>query len=145
MWLKFFPFLFLLACATAKKTDLPVEQKMENNDKMRLHDIWALKEINREAIPSDLMKRPTLEIFVEESRVLGNDGCNSQAASLKKITENELIFGHFMGTKMACPNMVFSKKYNANLSSTRFYKLEKLELVLLDEQNNELLRFRKVH
>ncbi len=139
MWYKILPVILLFSCSASRKATT------ENDNSMtRLHDIWALESMNGESLPSDLSKMPVLEIFVEENNIVGNDGCNNISGSIKKITNEELVFGQIMGTKMACPNMVFSRKFGSNLSSTRFYVLKGLSLVLLDENKTELMVFKKV-
>ena len=87
--------------------------KSKTSDAMlRLHDIWALETLDSKDIPSKLLKRPTIEIFVKDKKVIGNDGCNSMSGAITKITENELVFDQLRGTKMACPNMDFSQKFS---------------------------------
>jgi heat shock protein HslJ len=141
MWLRILPLLFLMACANSKKTEMITETKEPN---IRLHDIWALTSIDEEKLPGDLSQVPVLEIYVQDKRAVGNDGCNSISGNIKTLTDTELRFGLMMGTKMACPNMAFSSNYNLQLSETRFYTLEKMQLVLYNENRKELLRFKKV-
>ncbi len=141
MLLKFFPFLFLLACTTTQKT---ISLTQEVNQMTRLHDIWALEEMDGIGTPSDLQKHPTLEIFVQDKKALGNDGCNSFSGSIKKISETEITFGPMISTKMACENMAFSKTFNTKMIETNFYTLEKNHLVLYNSKHEELMRFKKV-
>lgn len=140
MWLKLLPFLFLMACSSTQKT----EMNTNTNDLNRLHDIWALQTMNGEDVPKDLSKMPVLEIFVETKKIAGNDGCNNFSGPIKTLTENELKFGMLMGTKMACPNMVFTRGFNSNLGATASYVLKGLTLVLMDKDNKELMSFKKV-
>ncbi len=140
MWIRFIPFLFLLACATAQNPN--TSKDTETN--VRLHDIWALVAMDGEEIPTDLQKYPTLEIFIKDRKALGNDGCNSFSGSIKKISDTELVFGPLLSTKMACTQMDFSKQFNTRMSATQFYRFEKIELVLMDGMNKEILRFKKV-
>lgn len=141
MWLRILPLLFLMACASTKKTELTTENKEPN---IRLHDIWALTALEGEKLPDDLSKTPVIELYVNDKRASGNDGCNAISGNIKVLTNTEMRFGPMMGTKMACPNMAFSSNFNHHLSETRFYTLEKMQLVLLDANHKELLRFKKV-
>lgn len=136
-----FPLLFLFACSTAEKSTMNEEVK---NDVNRLHDIWALQSIDGVKMPDNLSKHPTIEIYVSDKRVSGNDGCNNIGGNIKVLTENEIVFGVMFGTKMACPNMDFSRDYNKKLSETVSYSLKNLDLILFDINQKELLRFKKV-
>ena len=118
--------------------------KKEENKKNRLHNIWALEEMDGVGTPSDLQKYPTLEIFVQDKKAMGNDGCNSFSGSIKKLSETEISFGPMISTKMACENMAFSKAFNTKMIETNFYALEKNHLVLYNSKHEELMRFKKV-
>jgi len=115
---------------------------------MRLHDIWALKEINGKTLTANQLegsnKRPMLEIFIAEKRFGGNDGCNNLFGTIIHVDESIIRFGMMGGTKMACPDMTISSEYTKALQATTSYSLEKLQLVFYDAQRNELLRFQKV-
>lgn len=142
MLLRILPLVLLFGCSVSKNKE--IEESVTVTSITLLHDIWALKTIQNEPLPDNLMKAPVLEIYVEEKRVSGNDGCNSVSGGIKVLTEKEMQFGQLISTKMACPNMEFSSKFNGLLLQTRQYKLEKMFLVLMDEQGKELLRFQKV-
>ncbi|HBL80582.1 MAG TPA: heat-shock protein HslJ, partial [Aequorivita sp.] len=63
--------------STLKYSLVKVIEK-NRDEKMRLHDIWALKAINGEAIDRDnFQKQPVLEIHLNEMKIFGNDGCNT--------------------------------------------------------------------
>lgn len=116
--------------------------------KLRLNDIWALKAINGEIIDTEVFsgrqKQPVLELHLNEMKFLGNDGCNNVFGDIESLDENNLTFGPIGGTKMACPNMELSSKYNSALGKTKSYKLDSLQLFLYNAEGNELLRYQKV-
>ncbi|MEZ4884286.1 MAG: DUF4377 domain-containing protein [Chitinophagales bacterium] len=113
--------------------------------KLRLYDIWALESIDGQEIDiKTLRKHPSIEINLTTMRVMGNDGCNSLMGDIKSVGAKNLVFGALAGTKMACPNMELSSRFNQRLAEVQYYQLKGLKLYLLDGASNELLRFRKV-
>ena len=141
MIFRIIPLVVLLSCSAAKEKK-PLENSSQNMN--LLHHIWALQNMEEESLPTDIAQVPTLEIFVEEKKVLGNDGCNSISGAIKTLSDTELIFGNLISTKKACPNMAFSSRYNSVLNQVTKYKIEKLNLILFSIEGKELLRFRKV-
>lgn len=133
--------------STKKYTLLEVLEK-KADPAMRLHDIWALKEINGKALTPEQLegrnKRPMLEIFIAEKRFGGNDGCNNLFGTIINVDESIIRFGMMGGTKMACPDMNLSSEYTQALQATTAYSIKNLELIFYDAQRNELLRFQKV-
>ena len=112
---------------------------------MRLHDIWALKAINGEAIDRDnFQKQPVLEIHLNEMKIFGNDGCNTMFGAIQELDDQNINFGAMGGTKMACPNMALSSEYTAALGKAKTYKLDGLQLFFYDAEGNEVLKFQKV-
>lgn len=137
--MKYIPLLIILlaACQVKKET--------QNTDINRLHDIWALSSINGEAYnPEQSQKHPTLEIFVAEKRVAGNDGCNGIFGGIEKLTATELKFGMLAGTKMMCRDMKIPDAFGQALSKVEYYTLAELQLTLLDKDHNELMFLKKV-
>jgi len=112
---------------------------------LRLHNIWALEEMAGETVPAEEFNRgvPTLEIFPGSGRIAGHDGCNRLFG---KITGNEgnLTFGALGSTMMACPRMEKSNQFLKLISDQGFqYEFGTRQLVL--EQNDEVvLRFKNV-
>jgi len=81
----------------------------------RLHDIWAIEEVNGIIInPLDYKKNaPNLEINVNEQRAFGSDGCNTFRGKVHN-EENKLFFGPLASTMMACmENEEVTNKINA--------------------------------
>ncbi|OAB78151.1 DUF4377 domain-containing protein [Cochleicola gelatinilyticus] len=125
-----------------------MEPKTDSKIAIQLHDIWALQAMNGDVVRhnqfSGRNKQPVLEIFVEEKRIGGNDGCNSIFGSIETLTDKSIRFGTLGGTKMACPNMDLSAEYNKALQQVRSYKREELSLYFYNEADKEVLRYKKV-
>ena len=132
--------LNLNACNTSKVNT--------SQDVLRLHDIWALQEISFNGLPLELnyneIKRPVLELHVNDRKIFGNDSCNSIFGSIETLDKNSISFGKIGGTKMACPNMAISTAYTKTLQQVRSYKLEGLSLLFFNADGDEILKFLKV-
>ena len=146
----------LLSCSTqskSSKAEVSDENTKAGNAKTettntvnQLHDIWALEEISNTKIEEidKFIRRPILELYVKEMRVVGNDGCNQFSGTIKELTNNSILFSTLMGTRMACKDMGISDKFNTAMSEVTAYKREGLKLILLDKEGVELLQFRKI-
>lgn len=120
-----------------------IEKKIDN--KLKLHDIWALETVNGNKInPKDFMKHPQLEINLTKNKIFGNDGCNNFSGGIKKINNNVLQFTALLSTRMSCPKMELSNEISNCLKQVNTYKLENLKLSFYNSKGKELLKFRKV-
>lgn len=119
-----------------------------SQDITKLHDIWALQEISVNGLPLELdyseIKRPILEVHVNDRKIFGNDSCNSIFGSIETLDNDLISFGKIGSTMMACPNMTISTEYSKALQKVRSYKLQGLNLILYDAEGDEVLRFLKV-
>lgn len=116
-----------------------------NDNNLRLHDIWALTSIKGKAINlKKFQKHPLLEINLTENRVMGNDGCNNFTGEIKTVNSQQIGFDKLAGTRMACPNMELSSEILISLNQVQSYQLNNLQLVLYNSSGTELLRFKKV-
>ena len=112
---------------------------------LSLNDIWvATKIIKAEAKSMNSEGNPVLEINTRSMSILGSDGCNNYRGKIETLSINKISFGPIMGTKKACRDMDIPNKYSAALSKVKSYKKERLELILYDETNKELLSFKKI-
>ena len=117
----------------------------KNSRVLRLHDIWALKMLGDRPYRSDQTDRhPVLELYPEDRRVQGNDGCNQLMGSLAVVDDRRIEFGPLGGTKKMCRDMEIPGAFLRGLSATRSYRFEELHLILLDENDRELMRLLKV-
>lgn len=122
------------------------ELKKTPDSRLRLHDIWALTHISGEEIkaPIDGMERPRLEIQVSAMQAMGTDGCNGFNGGIQTLTESALVFGPLASTMMMCRDMRVTDAFNRAMVLVRHYQLEGLELILMNEDSQEILRFQKV-
>ena len=110
----------------------------------RLHDIWALEELEGKRInPEDFKKGvPNLEIYAEEARFSGMAGCNQMGGKL--YSEKDLLrFIDVFTTEMMCDNYETEKILVKALQSTTRYELKNGKLYLLNPEGTKAI-FRKV-
>lgn len=121
-----------------------VLEKIKDN-KMRLHDIWALQAVNgKEINVKNYNQRPNLEINLTSNRVMGNDGCNNFSGEIKQVDSKSLSFKPLIGTKKACFNMKFSNEISNILNNVETYNINNLTLSLYNKEGKEVLRYKKV-
>ncbi|NOQ92367.1 MAG: META domain-containing protein, partial [Flavobacteriaceae bacterium] len=93
----------------------------------RLHDIWAIVEVDGIKInPTDFKKNaPRIEINLTKKNVFGTDGCNTFRGSIK-VEKNSIYFGNLASTMMACmDNTEVSSKIGKTLSNSKLtFKFE---------------------
>jgi heat shock protein HslJ len=110
----------------------------------RLHDIWALEELEGKKInPNDFKNGvPNLEIFAEEAKFSGMAGCNRISGKL--FSEKELLrFTDVSTTEMMCDTYETEKIFVKALQSTTKYDLKDNKLYLLNPEGTKAV-FRKV-
>lgn len=121
--------------------------KKENDSKLRLNDIWALTSLFGKAL-SDLEALPeksiTMELHLKDKRVMGSDGCNNFNGSIQVVGQNVLKLGPVASTRMMCPNMEVSDRFNKALSKVEAYEIKDMTLYLYCEEGNELMTLKKV-
>jgi len=108
-----------------------------------INDIWVLEFIKGvEFNPkSEGVQRPTIEIHLDDSTVVGNTGCNN--INGRVITEEDQItFSDMVTTKKFCPKSI-EQEFLIALGMVNNYKIEKMELHLFQD-DEELLIFQKV-
>ena len=108
----------------------------------RLHDIWAITEVDGIKIKPENFKGklPGIEFNITENRVMGNDGCNSFNGSFK--TEYKRIFiGNLASTMMACfENEEISSKIRKILSNNNLdYTIENNLLILSKDHKKAMI------
>jgi len=92
-----------------------------------LNDIWVLRRIGNKDIDTTdkTMKAPTMELRLNENRVLGLGGCNRYSGDFS-LAQDKLVFGYMISTRMACPEMSLESQFLQLLNEkTLPYKLEK--------------------
>jgi heat shock protein HslJ len=128
-----------VACKVNQSTN-PVAS---TDQSIQLNDIWALEEINGEAVTQGDFGReiPVLEFHKADGKVMGNSGCNRLSGSYK-IEGNKITFGPMISTKMACPGNG-EQRFMTALNAVNTFRIENLKLYLLNG-DAEALQFRKV-
>lgn len=83
-----------------------------------------------------------LTIDEGEQRIGGNSGCNLFNGSYQ-VDGDKLSLGGLISTRMACPENIMNmeQKYLDTLQKVRYYQRDEQQLLLLDENKNELLRY----
>lgn len=108
---------------------------------LRLHDIWAIIEVDGLKInPSTFKKNaPLLEINSFEQTVMGADGCNTLRGQV--YNEYDIIyFNKLMGTRMACPDQQqISLKINKVLNTKGLTYTIKNNLLVFTHNNQQLM------
>ena len=92
-----------------------------------INDIWTLQRIGSKDIDTadKTITAPTLELRLNENRVLGLAGCNRYSGSFS-LEGDKMIFGYMLSTMMACPSMSLESQFLKLLNEkTLPYKLEK--------------------
>lgn len=110
----------------------------------RLHDIWALEELEGRRIdPEDFKKGiPNLEIYAEESRFSGMGGCNRIGGKL--FSERDLLrFTDVFSTEMECCNSKTEAILLKALRGTTRYELKNNKLYLFNQEGTKAI-FKKV-
>lgn len=110
----------------------------------RLHDIWALEELEGKKINAEEFKKgvPNLEIFAEEARFSGMGGCNRIGGKL--FSERNLLrFTDVFSTEMLCENSNIEEVLLKALRSTTRYELKSNKLYLFNQEGTKAI-FKKV-
>jgi len=114
-------------------------------ERLRIRDIWTLVTLNGEEYDAyKTNKHHTLEFNTTEMRFFGNNGCNNIFGGIETLTNEKLQLGAIAGTRMACPDMEISDKFNRALSELSHYSLKDMQLYLYNENNDELVVLKKV-
>ena len=101
---------------------------------------WVAELLGGEPIPNSA--KPSL-VVESDGRVSGHAGCNGYFGSVI-IAGDAMSFGNLGATRKACaePAMSQEDRLLKALDSTRGYRLQAGELVLLDGTGTPLVRFR---
>lgn len=119
-----------------------MKQEKTEEANQRLHDIWITTHINGQSI-NRTKSGPLLEINLTEMKLTGNDGCNDYSGTIESVSASQLKFGKMASTQKICDSMDIPDTFNQALNEVATYKLEGLNLMLLDKNENEVLTFRK--
>jgi heat shock protein HslJ len=123
--------------------DTPDNMPYPEDANLTLNDIWALESLFGEPFDRATARRhPVIEFHLKDMRVLGNTGCNSFRGSMK-TGEERLTIDLGAMTRMYCPGDVEPNFIKA-MHATKTFKIEKLRLHLMDEEDEVVAVFKKV-
>lgn len=88
-------------------------------------------------------KIPALEFMIEEMKFAGNDGCNNIFGPIDELGNETIEFGLVGSTMMFCAEDL-DKNYKQEFDKVKRYKIEGNQLILLDSEGAELLRYTRV-
>ena len=86
---------------------------------------------------------PNITFDLDKMIVAGKDGCNNYNASIKTLSNSDLVFGDIGSTKMMCPNMETADKFTNAMAVVVAYKVDGNQLIMMDQDGNEVLAFAK--
>ena len=112
----------------------------------RLHDIWVLEEMNGKTVSkADFNGKdvPNMEININTNSVSGFSGCNRMTGSLF-FEKDVLRFTNLASTRMACPNLNAETEFLKALQSGTSYKIGNNRLYLSNNDQENLLVFKKI-
>lgn len=105
---------------------------------------WVNTHINQQIIETNAgFVAPSLTIIVSEKSVKGTDGCNRYMGLIDSLSNQYIHFGPLASSRMMCPDMKIADSYSQALYETRYYKVSKDILYLLDKDHKEILQFSK--
>lgn len=132
--------LVVLAAASAAAGCSLVEDERDPMAEQVYDRNWIVSQV--QGAPAAPGVTSTLMI-AEDGKVSGNAGCNGFFGSA--IIDNDAIsFGNLGSTRMACPEPAMGQEDRMlkALDSTRGYRLEEQDLVLLNADGNAILRLK---
>lgn len=139
-------FLCLTSCSSGKSKRTSQDGKEANIQSTHaISGSWTLIEFHDHDISidrSNLDFIPSLEIFPDEMKIEGSDGCNQIYASLSKLINEEIRINAVGGTKVGCKMKApYDMEYRSLLAATRKFRIDESTLLLLDGQDKVLLEF----
>jgi heat shock protein HslJ/uncharacterized membrane protein len=109
----------------------------------RLHDIWALEELDtltRKDLPAT---RPYIEIHLDDNRLMGNGGCNLINGDIE-VRGHEISISPLISTRRYCPDQSIEDLFLRHFSEKTFqYEIENGFLTLFQE-DKKVMAFRKI-
>ena len=76
-------------------------------------------------------------------KVFGNNSCNNYTAEIKEVSDTQIVFGNIASTKKMCRKMEVADRFDKAISKVSAYKIDGLNLILLDNNGEEVLAFLK--
>ena len=109
-----------------------------------MHGSWILIQLGDEPLAAMAAPQPPrIQFQHPEGRIVGFTGCNRMMGGYSVNGERDLSFDQLGSTQRACMPSGPEGRFIQGLSETAHYRLDKGELVFIDAENADLLRFRK--
>ncbi|WP_415374841.1 META domain-containing protein [Patiriisocius sp. Uisw_017] len=137
-----FCLLSLSSCNSSKNSNQ--NNSSPNNN---LHDMWAVRELYGTPIKILETKTPkqiTLEIFVNELKILGNDGCNNFFGTIDELNAEKISFRDIGSTKKLCPNRGTPNSFNKAMKEITVYELKNTNLYFRNSAGVVIMQLFKV-
>jgi hypothetical protein len=122
----------------------------EPDPRMRIHDIWALERVDGSSIDSfdagSRREAPYMEFNVTRQEYFGNDGCNPVRGAILTVGAEELRLDLVTrdDTTHSCGDGMLQSQLAAAIGRVARWQREGLKLELLDDNDREVLAFRKI-
>ena len=75
---------------------------------------------------------------------MGNDSCNNFFGAIEQVNDSNLQFGLLGRTKIHCQDMTTPNLFYDTMQEVAGYRIEKLHLYLLNENDEEIMKLVKV-
>lgn len=102
---------------------------------------WKAMRVKGKTVDIEII--PTMIFDFDKMTVNGRDGCNYYYASIKSLTDSDIIFENAASTQTSCVEMEIPDLFSKALNEVVTYHVSDQELILLDDQGNELMVFSK--
>lgn len=141
-YLKIFVYILLAALVAA----CTLQKGKSSGSKGIVGIKWQLIELNGEEVAETINgKTPYLELLPGEKRYAANGGCNNIGGTYGITGKNGITFSQGFSTKMACGQMDVEDALLRLLPTVASFNAEAEELVLMDDQNLPIGRFKKMN
>ena len=84
---------------------------------------WNIKEVDNEALPTDMENQPFIEFDIKTKKIHGNAGCNIMNGNFEVSTSDPsaISFPGVITTMMSCPDMDIESKILAAVNSVQSF------------------------
>jgi heat shock protein HslJ len=123
-------FIWIIACSPKSFPDSNWEGKK-----------WVLIELNGNPVQvSGTDKDAHIQFDSDSKQISGNGGCNRIFGPYEIEKNEQLRFGNFGSTMMACPDSRFENAFLEAIRSVRSYAYEEGKLILKNDAGTEIIR-----
>lgn len=115
----------------------------DNQAQHQLYDIWAVTHVLQKKVDTN-DEMPRLEFNLNEMTVYGSDGCNNFSGQISSINSNSIELGNIAVTQRLCSDTKTPNGFYNALNAVSAYAINGLDLTLMDNTNNNVMKLRKV-